>query len=64
MLKALLQLKSLSLVRFHYKRELDNSDTHLDVDAHLKAAYVQLDREAVALIRILAESELSDQSIN
>lgn len=51
-------------VRFHYKRELDNSDTHLDVDAHLKAAYVQLDCDAVALIRILAESELSDQSIN
>ncbi|MDG2251436.1 MAG: hypothetical protein P8N11_11390 [Gammaproteobacteria bacterium] len=48
-------------MRFHYKRELDNSDTHLDVGAHLKAAYVQLDRDAFALIRILTGSELSDQ---
>ena len=50
-------------VRFHYKRELDNSDTHLDFGAHIKAAYVQLDRDAVALIRMPAESGLSNQSI-
>ncbi|PDH34853.1 MAG: hypothetical protein CNF02_02175 [OM182 bacterium MED-G28] len=51
-------------VRFRYKRELDNSDNHVDFGAPIKAAYVQLDRDAVALIRMLAESELSNQSIN
>jgi len=51
-------------VRFHYKRDLDNSDARVDVGAHLKAAYVQLDGDAIALIRMLAESELFDQTIN
>ena len=51
-------------MRFRYKRELDNSDNHVDFGAPIKAAYVQLDRDAVALMRMLAESELSNQSIN
>lgn len=51
-------------VRFHYKRDLDNSDSPEDLGAHLKAAYVQLDGAAIALIRMLAESALFDQTIN
>ena len=51
-------------VRFSYKRELDDSDQQVDVGEHLKAAYVQVDRDAIAMIRMLAESELLDQSIN
>jgi hypothetical protein len=51
-------------VRFTYKRELDISDDGIDVGEHLKAAYVQIDRDAIAMIRMLAASELFDQSIN
>ena len=51
-------------VRFHYKRDLDVDDELVDVGEHLKAAYVQLDRDAIAMILMLAESELFDKSIN
>lgn len=51
-------------VRFTYKRELDTSDDSVDVEEHLKAAYVQIDRDAIAMIRLLAESELFNQSVN
>lgn len=51
-------------VRFCYKRDLDESDEQVDVGEHLKSAYVQVDRDAIAMIRMLAESEMLDQSIN
>lgn len=51
-------------VRFTYKRELDTSDDSVDVGEHMKAAYVQIDRDAIAMIRLLAESELFNQSVN
>ncbi len=51
-------------VRFCYKRELDESDQHVNVGEHLKAAYVQVDRDIIAMIRTLAESELLNQSIH
>ena len=51
-------------VRFAYKRELDVSDDGIDIGEHLKSAYVQIDRDAIAMIRMLAASELFDQSIN
>lgn len=51
-------------VRFCYKRDLDSSDERVDIAEHLKATYVQLDRDAIAMIRLLAESELFDQPIN
>jgi hypothetical protein len=51
-------------VRFSYKRELDDNDSLVDVGEHLKAAYVQIDRDAIAMIRMLAESDLFDQTIN
>ena len=51
-------------VRFSYKRELDGADGQVDVAEHLKSAYVQIDRDAIAMIRLLAQSELFDQSIN
>lgn len=51
-------------VRFEYKRELEDMDERVDVAEHLKAAYVQVDRDAIAMIRMLAESSLFDQTIN
>lgn len=51
-------------VRFCYKRDLLEYDERVDVAEHLKSAYVQVDRDAVALIRMLAETELFDQMIN
>ncbi|MDA1372950.1 MAG: DUF1857 family protein [Proteobacteria bacterium] len=51
-------------VRFTYKRDLDSRDDRVDVGEHLKSAYVQIDRVAIAMIRLLTESEMFDQSIN
>ena len=56
--------KGYLFVRFSYKRELDDNDSLVDVAEHLKAAYVQIDRDAIAMIRMLAESDLFDQTIN
>ena len=39
------------IVRFMYRRESGNTDDNLDVDEYLKSAYVQNDREAIALLR-------------
>ncbi len=51
-------------VRFSYRRELDDNDERVAVGEHLKAAYVQVDRDAIAMIRMLAESRLFDETIN
>jgi len=51
-------------VRFKYKRDLEESSDLVDIGEHLKAAYVQLDRDAIAMIRMLAESNLFGQAIN
>ncbi|HCL71242.1 MAG TPA: hypothetical protein DIC58_00240 [Gammaproteobacteria bacterium] len=51
-------------VRFSYKRELEESNQEVDVGEHLQSAYVQVDRDAIAMIRILAESKLFDQASN
>lgn len=51
-------------VRFRYIRELVDNDERVDVAEHLKAAYVQVDRDAIAMIRVLAESNLFDETIN
>lgn len=51
-------------VRFSYKRELEDKDDRVALGEHLKAAYVQVDRDAIAMIRMLAESHLFDASIN
>lgn len=51
-------------VRFHYQRELVQDTEAVDVAEHLKSAYVQVDRDAVAMIRMLAESRLFDEPIN
>jgi len=51
-------------VRFSYKRELEESNQEVDVGEHLKSAYVQVDRDAIAMIRMLAESKLFDQASN
>ena len=50
-------------VRFCYRRELEEDDS-VDVGEHLKSAYLQTDRDAIALIRSLAESGLFGQTIN
>ena len=39
------------IVRFTYRRESGNTEDNLDVDEYLKSAYVQNDREAIALLR-------------
>ncbi|MFK7864657.1 MAG: AtaL-like protein [Pseudohongiellaceae bacterium] len=45
-------------VRFSYRRELASDEQQLQITEYLKSAYVQLDRDAVAMIRMLAKSEL------
>lgn len=51
-------------VRFSYRRELPERSEQVDVAEHLKSAYVQVDRDAIAMIRMLAESRLFDEPIN
>ena len=51
-------------VRFSYKRELEIEDDGIDVGEHLKSAYLQTDQDAIALIRVLAESGMFGESIN
>lgn len=51
-------------VRFNYRRDLPAPSEQVDVAEHLKSAWVQLDRDAVAMIRMLAESRLFDAPIN
>jgi len=51
-------------VRFTYRRELEEEHSAVDVGEHLKAAYLQTDRDAIAMIRTLAESGMFGQSIN
>lgn len=51
-------------VRFSYRRELELNTDAVDVAEHLKAAYVQVDRDAIAMIRMLAESKLFDHPVN
>lgn len=56
--------KDALFVRFSYRRQLEPDDGEVDVGEHLKSAYVQIDRDAIAMIRVLAESELFDQTVN
>ena len=51
-------------VRFSYERELEESNQEVDIGEHLKSAYVQADRDAIAMIRMLAESKLFEQTSN
>ncbi|MFT4863468.1 MAG: hypothetical protein ACI95C_002700 [Pseudohongiellaceae bacterium] len=51
-------------VRFSYRRELDRGTDSVNVAEYLKAAYVQLDHEAIAFIRILAQSENDNSALN
>ena len=51
-------------VRFSYERELEESNQEVDIGEHLKSAYVQADRDAIAMIRVLAESKLFEQTSN
>lgn len=52
-------------VRFSYRRDVDNDeDDSADLAEHLKAAYVQMDRDAISMIRVLTESGLFGQPIN
>ncbi len=50
-------------VRFNYRREIEE-DGAVDVGEHLKSAYLQTDRDAIALIRVLAQSGIFGESIN
>lgn len=48
----------LLFVRFTYRRDSGNEPGGLDVDEYLKAAYVQNDRDAIALLRRFAADGL------
>jgi len=43
-------------VRFQYKREIENSQK-LDIAEYLKTAYLQLDVEAISMIRMMTEKK-------
>lgn len=51
-------------VRFSYRRDLEAQGDQIDVGEHLKAAYVQIDRDAISMIRMLAENKRFDETIN
>ena len=51
-------------VRFTYRRELEIEDDGMDVGEHLKSAYLEIDQDAIAMIRTLAASGLFGESIN
>jgi hypothetical protein len=52
-------------VRFSYRRDLDeDDDSTAELGEHLKSAYVQMDRDAISMIRMLVESGLFGQAIN
>ncbi len=51
-------------VRFSYRRDLEQGTDSVNVAEYLKAAYLQLDREAVALIKVLAQNENNNRTIN
>jgi hypothetical protein len=51
-------------VRFSYRRDLDVSENETQVAEYLKSAYVQLDRDAIAMIRMLAQSESLNILVN
>lgn len=46
------------LVRFYYCRDSGNQEGGLDVDSYLKAAYLQNDRDAIAMLRRFAQEGL------
>lgn len=50
-------------VRFRYNREVEGDDGSGDIGEHLKSAYLQTDRDAIAEIRVLADSGLFGESI-
>lgn len=50
-------------VRFSYRRELED-DGSVDIGEHLKSAYLQTDRDAIGLIRSLAESGFFGEMID
>lgn len=48
-------------VRFTYRRDSGNVEGVVDVDEHLKSAYVHNDRDALAMIRQFAEHGLLEK---
>jgi hypothetical protein len=51
-------------VRFIYRRDIEDSKEGALIGEHLKSAYVQLDIDAIALIRMLAEDKLLVMKVN
>lgn len=51
-------------VRFRYSREMPEASAAVDVAEHLKAAYRQLDTDAIGLIRVMAEDDSFDAPVN
>ena len=51
-------------VRFTYRRDLEDSKEGVLIGEHLKSAYVQVDIDAIALIRMLADDKLLAMKVN
>jgi len=51
-------------VRFIYRRDLEDSKEGALIGEHLKSAYVQVDIDAIALIRMLADDKLLAMKAN
>lgn len=51
-------------VRFSYRRDLDARENEVQIAENIKSAYVQLDRDAIAMIRMLAQSESLNTLVN
>lgn len=49
-------------VRFIYRRDLEDTHEGVLIGEHLKSAYMQIDIDAISLIRMLAEDDLLDCS--
>ncbi len=51
-------------VRFSYRRDLNSGENDIQIAEYLKSAYVQIDRDAIAMIRMLAMSESLNSTVN
>lgn len=51
-------------VRFRYQRDLEAGDQQVQVAEYLKSAYVQLDQDAIVMIRMLAQRKSLANSID
>ena len=51
-------------VRFGYRRDFNSGENDIQMAEYLKTAYVQIDRDAIAMIRMLAMSKSLNSAVN